>query len=76
VPWGVAVRLIGWLVRVLPVGDRAVYREVFESELFDLAQTARPRRAQFAYAVWSAVGVVSLRRALRTPTPQPRRQSW
>lgn len=75
-PWGVAVRVTGWLVRVLPVGDRVMYREVYESELFDLAQTARPRRAQFAYAVRSTVGVVSLRRALRTPAPQPRRQSW
>lgn len=75
-PWGVAIRVIGWLVQTLPATEWSRYREEHRAELFDLAQTKHPRRAQLIYTARSLTGVVSLRRALRLPAPQPRRQIW
>jgi hypothetical protein len=61
-------------VSVLPEGDRAHHRELFTSELYDLAQSSR--RAQLAYAVRVLVRAPHLRRALRVPAPPVREQAW
>lgn len=74
-PWRAALRVTGWVARVLPVADQQVYREVFASELFDLAQTAHPRRAQLTYAIQVVVRVLALRHALRMPASEPRRRA-
>lgn len=68
-PARVVVGLVARVTRVLPVGERARYREKFDAELHDVAQAGVSRRAELAYALRVSVRVWSLRRALRAPSP-------
>jgi hypothetical protein len=63
-PLRVSLRIIQVMVRLLPRVDRALYRELYRSELSELAQTKRGRRAQIGYTVRALVRVWSLRRVL------------
>src|SRR5256885_1426068 len=44
-----SVRLTRWAARLLPPLDQPLYRELYHSELTDLAQGPYPHRAQIAY---------------------------
>jgi hypothetical protein len=53
-----------YMVRLLPRADRPLYAELYRSELAELAQAKRGRRAQIGYTLRALVRVWSLRRAL------------
>jgi hypothetical protein len=68
---GSSSRLVGMLVGLLPVSDRARYDEEFRAELFELR--AEPRWRHVTYAVRQLVRAVWLRRELRRPR---REREW
>ena len=72
-PSKVSRQLAVWAARVLPAADRPEYAEVFQSELFELANSGSTRRAQFAYAIRVLVRAPLLRRELRAPAKE---RSW
>jgi hypothetical protein len=63
------VRLTQRAARLLPPLDQALYRELYHSELTELAQGSHPYRAQLAYTIRVVVRVLPLRRTLRAPAP-------
>lgn len=67
------VQVTGWVTRMLPRPDRSYYRELYRSELAELAQGPRPWWAQVAYAVQVSLRVLALRRILRAPAAVPQR---
>lgn len=48
---GTASRVAAWSTRILPCVDRARYREEFQGELYELAETGAARRAQLWYTL-------------------------
>jgi hypothetical protein len=72
----VSRRLTAWAVYVLPAADQAHYRELFASELYDLALAGCSWRAQLAYAVHVLVRAVPLRWELRAEAPAVREPTW
>ena len=68
-PGRVAVGVVQRMVRVLPIGDRARFRQEFLAELHALAQEQAPRRVQLGHVLRAAAGMWSLRRVLRGPRP-------
>lgn len=68
-PGRVAVGVVQRMVRVLPTGDRARYRQEFLAELHALAQEQASRRVQLGHVLRAAAGMWSLRRVLRGPRP-------
>jgi hypothetical protein len=71
-----SVLMAGWAVRLLPPGDRQHYRELYGSELAELAQGRQARRAQAAYVVRVVLRTLALRRVLRAPAPAIRQRNW
>ncbi len=55
---------------IVPVRERALYREVFDTELRELAATRASRWAQLVYALNLTVRMWSLRQALASPAPE------
>jgi len=68
----VAVLMMQCSVRVLPVGERARYRDEFAAELYELREA--PRRMQLAFAVRLLIHSMGLRRVLRQAQVAPIRQ--
>jgi hypothetical protein len=62
-------------VRVLPLSEQALYRDIFTSELHELAQDRWPHHAQIAYVVRILLRSPLLRRELRAPAPPHRQRS-
>jgi hypothetical protein len=68
-PAGVAAGLVAQAVRVLPADHRARWREEFDAELRELADTAVSRWAQVGHAVRVTGRAWLLRRALLARAP-------
>ena len=62
----VAVRLVNLFILVLPFGQRARYREEFQSELYELAEAGTSRVEQLAFAARLVGQVWALRGELRS----------
>lgn len=60
----VALRAVGFAVRLLPAEHRQIKAEEFAAELYDIAAANRPRRQQLAHALRVLATIVPLRRAL------------
>lgn len=62
--------------RLLPAGFRRDYEELFQAELFELAQGGLGRWRQVAHSLRVLVRVPSLRWALRAEAAPRRERSW
>ncbi|GAA3048575.1 hypothetical protein LV79_004326 [Actinokineospora globicatena] len=75
-PVSTSLRFAVWAARVLPVGSRDQYREIFESELHELAASGCSWWAQVACAVRVLVRAPALRRALKAKAAPVGERRW
>ncbi|MBM7774907.1 hypothetical protein JOD54_005111 [Actinokineospora baliensis] len=68
-------RLTSWAARLLPRAERADYQELFQAELFEIAETGS-WRTQLSYAVRVLLHAVALRRELQKAPTRAGERVW